>query len=209
MTEVDVALTDYGLVVEGAVLAWLVARRPAHAGRSWFVLFFAAIAVGALAGGTVHGFFLEPASLGQRLLWPIALLAVGVTAWAAWSAGAAVGFSPPVARGIAVAAALQFLFYAAMVLLVTQDFSVAIAEYVPAALFLLAVFAWAGTRPGGRRALPGVAGLVLTLLASGVQYFRVAPHPVYLNHNALYHVLQGLALALIYLGARPFVTTED
>jgi len=30
-----------------------------------------------------------------------------------------------------------------------------------------------------------------------------------MNHNALYHALQGLALALIYLGARPFITTED
>lgn len=209
MTEADVALTDYGLAIEGAALAWLVARRPAHAGRSWLVLFFAAIAAGALAGGTVHGFFLDPSSLGQRLLWPAALLAVGVTAWAAWSAGAAVAFSPPVARGIAAAAALQFLLYAATILLVSQDFAVAVAEYAMAALFLLAVFARAGARAGERQALAGVAGILLTLLASGAQHFRVAPHPVYFNHNALYHALEGVALALIYLGARPLIATEN
>jgi hypothetical protein len=30
----------------------------------------------------------------------------------------------------------------------------------------------------------------------------VASYPVYLNHNALFHLVQGLALVLIYSGAR-------
>jgi hypothetical protein len=42
---------------------------------------------------------------------------------------------------------------------------------------------------------------VLTFVAAAVQYTRVDPHPVYVNHNALYHVIQAVALLLIYRGA--------
>ncbi len=202
MREPAVTLTDFGLTVECAVLAWLLARHGGGPAQSWFTLFFAAIGAAALAGGAVHGFFPDPASTGQRLLWPTALLAIGLAAFGAWSAGGALGFAPAVARGIAFAAGAQFLIYAAIVLLVSQDFVVAVAEYLPAAFFLLGVFAWMAARDGARGARAGAAGLALTFLASGVQQFGLAPHPTYFDHNALYHALQAVALVLIFRGAR-------
>ena len=59
MTQVDVALTDYALAVECAVLTLLVARMRtgASAFRWSFVLFFFSIALASATGGTVHGFF--------------------------------------------------------------------------------------------------------------------------------------------------------
>jgi hypothetical protein len=47
----------------------------------------------------------------------------------------------------------------------------------------------------------GLAGLLLTLVAAGVQQARLAVHPTYFNHNALYHLLQAIALFLIFRGA--------
>jgi hypothetical protein len=35
-----------------------------------------------------------------------------------------------------------------------------------------------------------------------VQQLRIAVHPVYLNHNALYHVIQFVALWMIFVAAR-------
>ena len=35
-----------------------------------------------------------------------------------------------------------------------------------------------------------------------LQQLRVGIHPVYFNHNALYHAIQGIALVMIYMGAR-------
>jgi hypothetical protein len=43
------------------------------------------------------------------------------------------------------------------------------------------------------------------LVAALVQRVGLAPHPVYFNHNALYHLLQGVALLLFYLAARRLV----
>src|SRR5258707_15725411 len=71
MTEPDVTLTDYGIALECAILAGLLYRCRSGRGdlRRPFVLFFASSALGALAGGTVHGFFLDDRSLAGAALW--------------------------------------------------------------------------------------------------------------------------------------------
>lgn len=45
-----------------------------------FTVFFASIGLAAWAGGTVHGFFPDPAGPSQRGLWLVTLLAIGITA---------------------------------------------------------------------------------------------------------------------------------
>ena len=73
------ALSDYGLTLESAILAMLTHRRTERTRlREWVVLFFAASAMASLAGGTVHGFTGNPASRGHRVLWPASLISVGV-----------------------------------------------------------------------------------------------------------------------------------
>src|SRR2546428_2799167 len=101
MTEPDVALTDYALALECTVFAYLLQRKE-HA------LFFASAAVASLAGGTVHGFFLDARTLGNAVLWRITLIAIGVTAASAWAIGARVLFPLPTAPRVrsAPAAAL-------------------------------------------------------------------------------------------------------
>src|SRR5205823_6043329 len=117
MTEPDVALTDYALALECTVFAYLLQRRE-HA------LFFGSAAVASLAGGTVHGFFLDARTLGNAVLWRLTLIAIGV------------------------------------------------------------------------------AGLGLIFIAAAAQQARIALHPRYFNHNALYHLIQALALWLLFLGLR-------
>jgi hypothetical protein len=48
-------------------------------------------------------------------------------------------------------------------------------------------------------------GLTVSAAAALLQQTRVALHPVYFDHNAVYHVVQGAAVVLLYLGfhARP------
>src|SRR5258708_38112958 len=71
MTEPDVTLTDYGIALECAILAGLLYRCRSGRGdlRRPFVLFFASSALGALAGGAVHGFFLGDRSLAGAAPW--------------------------------------------------------------------------------------------------------------------------------------------
>jgi hypothetical protein len=110
ITEPDVTLTDWGLAVESAILARLIAGvgGPVPT-RAWLVLFFASTALAALTGGAVHGLFLDPTSAGQRVLWPVTLLAIGATASAAWAAG---GYVARVGRAIVTGAGIAFVAYA-------------------------------------------------------------------------------------------------
>lgn len=204
MTEPDVTLTDYGIALECAILCAFLARLPAvsPAVRRWSIVLFASIGAGALFGGTVHGFFLDESSLGNRILWPATLLALGVTSTAMWFVGASAALREPRAGWLRRAAVAALVVYAAIVILVDQRFVVAIAMYLPATVFLLAILIALYARHRTRALAIGIAGLLLTFAAAAVQQLRVAVHPVYFNHNALYHVIQGVALAMIFVGAR-------
>jgi hypothetical protein len=195
MTEPDVALTDYALAIECSLFAYLVHRR-AHA------LFFGSAAAASLAGGTVHGFFFDARTLGNAVLWRVTLIAIGVTAASAWAIGARVLCSPPVARRITVVAAGALVGYSVLTLFITQDFRAAVVFYLPAAVFLLIVLSVAYARAQERRILVAIAGLALMFIAAGVQQARIALHPTYFDHNALYHLLQAVALWLLFLGLR-------
>ncbi len=202
MTEPDVTLTDFALALECAVFALLLWRRgPGAELRGWLVLFFASTSAASLLGAAVHGFFLDESSAGHAVLWPATLLAIGVTALCGWVVGSRLLLSERAARWVARAAWLQLGVYAGVVLFVRREFWVAIAGYLPAALLLLHAFARAPV-PGLRLA---AWGLALTFGAAAVQQLGVAPHPVYFNHNALYHLVQAIALLLVFLGVRGLV----
>jgi hypothetical protein len=208
MTEPDVTLTDYGIALECAILAGLLYRRRAVRGdlRRLFVLFFASSALGALAGGTVHGFFLDGGSATGATLWRAALLALGATAFAAWSIGARLAFTGRTARIVQALAALELAAYAVIVIAFDQRFLVAIANYAPAVAFLALSFLIAHRRNGGRPFLAGLAGLLLTAVAAVVQRRGIALHPTLFNHNALYHAIQMVAFVLIFQAGRYVMT---
>lgn len=204
MTEPDVTLTDYGIALECAILAGLLHRRAAGRGdlRRFFVLFFAASGLGALAGGTVHGFFLHDDSLAAAALWRAALLALGVTAFAAWSIGARLLLAGTAARIVQALAALELAAYAVVVVVFDQRFLVAIVNYAPAVAFLALSFLVAYRRQGGGPLVAGLAGLLLTAAAAVVQRRGISLHPTLFNHNALYHVIQMIAFVLIFQAGR-------
>src|SRR6266700_3934420 len=56
------------------------------------------------------------------------------------------------------------------------------------------------SRPGNASWMLISGGLALSMLAALLQQARIAIHPVYFDHNALYHVVQALALVLLYFG---------
>lgn len=204
MTEPDVALTDYAIALLCAALCALIARwgdADARARRWWFVL-FASIGAGALAGGTVHGFFLDESSAGYRVLWPATLLSLGVTATAMWFVASFAGLRDRSGRVVRQAAVAAFVAYTVVVLFFDQRFLVAIAAYLPATLFLLVILGIAYVRTRNGAVGIGVVGLLLTFVAAAVQQLGIGLHPRYFNHNALYHVIQGVALVMIYRGAR-------
>jgi hypothetical protein len=206
LTEPDVALTDYGVTLECAMLTGLLFRRePARRGlRNLFALLFASAGVAALAGGTVHGFFLRESALGA-ILWRIVLLAVGLTALAGWSIGGRLLFPERTARLVEVLAAVECAAYTFVVLAIDQSFWIAIANYAPSVLFVAFSFLVAYRRHGEGPLLAGLVGLLLMIAGAIVQRLRVAVHPAYFNHNALFHVIQMAAFLLVFVAGRHLV----
>ena len=74
MTEPDVALTDFALAIECALLAYLLLRRGRGRLRGWFATFFGAVSAASVLGGTSHGFFASPEVPGHTLVWTATML---------------------------------------------------------------------------------------------------------------------------------------
>jgi hypothetical protein len=195
MTEPDVALTDFAITAECALFTWLLLRGAPDSSA----------AMGALAGGTVHGFLLNNDSLAGAVLWRVALLALGLSAYAAWSIGGLILFAEGTARVIRRLAAVAGVAYAVVVLAVDQRFWIAIANYAPSVVFLGMGFLVVHRRTSHRAALPGLVGVVLTIAAAVVQRRQIALDPVHLDHNALYHLIQMTAFGLIFLAGRHLI----
>lgn len=207
LMEPDVALTDYGLAIECMVLAGLIYAYGAqgNALRFRFIAFFIALGVAALIGGTFHGFFGNQSPLGLTVLWPATLVAIGMAALALWSIGATLIFSERVANWVLWGALFAFGVYVLLILFSSRAFWIAIINYIPAAIFLFVALLVMYSRNGMRYLLVGVGGIVLTFIAATVQYTGISIHPRYFNHNALYHLIQAVALFLIYWTARVLV----
>lgn len=210
LNEPDVTLTDYGLALEAIALACLLPRgHPSHpALSSSFVWFYLSIALAAILGGTYHGFLPALDRVPAAILWRTVLIAIGITAFAAWRIGALLLFSSSVAAWVSRIAAVEFAMYSLVAIFFQQSFALAIANYLPAVFFLILSFAIHFARSRDTATLVGLTGLLLTLVAAAVQHFHIALHPRYFNHNAFYHLLQAVALAAIFVAARKLVSRE-
>jgi hypothetical protein len=204
MTQVDVSLTDYGLAAECACFAYLIARLRARATSlpAAFMAFFFSIAIAAAAGGTVHGFFLDESSPGYRILWPFTLIVMGITALSGVHIGASLQFSRTTAIYINRVALAVFMAYFVIVLFIRRDFLIAILDYLPALIFVGGAFLLAHRRQKKPAFLIGFLGVCIMLFAAAAQQAKVGIHPRYFDHNAIYHVLQAIALFMIFLAGR-------
>jgi hypothetical protein len=202
LLEPDVALTDFALAAEcAAMAAWLHWRSAARGVLgTWFVIFFAATGIGALLGGIAHGFFPSTESVIDRSIWIATLLAIGVAALAVWAIAGHLLFAEPAAKRVLTFAAAAFAIYFVLVCLL-EAFVVAVIFYVPASTFLLVAFVITYFDRRRNQLLAGIAGVVLSFVAAAIQLTETAVPSLGLSHNALYHLVQAVALLLIFVAA--------
>ncbi|MEO7822436.1 MAG: hypothetical protein ABIS15_02430 [Gemmatimonadaceae bacterium] len=203
LTRPAVSLTDFALAIECAAFALLLARLAASDGllRKWFVVFFASIAAASVLGGTMHGFFEYSTSSVRTVLWTATLLSILVTSFATWTIAAILQLRPPASQWVQRFALAQVLVLTLVILFVSNAFLVAIVAYLPATVFLLVSFRMTYRRRQSAALGWGIVGLALTFLGAAVQQLKLAVHPVYFDHNALYHLIQFVALWMIYRAA--------
>ncbi len=208
LNEPDVSLTNYGLAIECSLFAYILYqrrnRRPSLA--PWFALFFFSTSVAAFAAGTTHGFFPAGTS-GQRVLWPMTMIAIGIAALTLWVIGARLLSSTARPRWLSILAVAMFCIYCIVVVFINQIFLIAILAYLPATFFLLGIFLVRYVRRQEPTMLVGALSLLLTFGGAYVQQAKIGLDPLYFNHNALYHLIQIVALSMFFVSARQLTET--
>lgn len=187
-------LTDCLLAGLALFLAWRL-RAAAPAVR-WWRRTFGLTAASAFVGGTYHGFGPNfPAAL-QSTWWLVTLWTIsGVSACLAMSL---LHELAPARRQEFWRRVIGLKFALALaVAVIWPDFLIAIVDYG------LALASWLAAALAVRRPWRGLilAGLGLSVGAAIVQQ-SAWPRLPYLNHNDLYHLIQGLGLIAFYWSAR-------
>ena len=201
--EPDVVFTDLALALLGAWFAWRLASagRSGPLGRAPAVL-MAGLASAAFWGAVFHAFFPEDtATLAGFIAWIPVTLSIVVAAAMLLELGLLVlagRLEQKVRHALVAAYAGAF---ALVVLLVDESFTTIVRFYVPALLLFLVAATTRAFRGGAGWTLIAL-GLALSAGAALLQQLGVALHPVYFDHNAVYHVVQAAALILLYLGFR-------
>lgn len=206
MLEPDVTLTDYVLVVECAVFAFILYSRFRVGNGSrisaLFAALFTALSLASALGGTYHGFFSDTHSTLGDAFWLGTLLSIGVVSFFNWLVAAEIQLTPSMRRLVFWIATIQLLGFAFYVTIVSRDFLIASINTVPAMVFLLLGYVRVIRRGAGWQTWLGLLGLLVAFVGAAMQQMKLGIHPDYFNHNAVYHVLQFAAFALIFVSIR-------
>jgi hypothetical protein len=194
-------LTDYVLAGVAGWFGWrLFHARDGQSVRAFWVLTFAALAAAALLGGTYHGFLTALGEDRAERLWLLTVLATGLVSFG-MVAGAATALTTGFLRRLLLVAAVGKLAVFAWWMLAHDDFLFVILDSGIALVLVAALHGWGAAV--GRDPASGwmLGGVVVSLRGAGVQASGFELHEDF-NHNDLYHVVQTIAIALFYTGAR-------
>jgi hypothetical protein len=199
----DVVFTDLGLALLAAYFAWqLWSGRAAVLPRLGAVL-MAALASAAFWGALFHAFYpRQTSTTAGYIAWmPVALSVVAAAAAMADLALRIIvaGVAPRSRRAIVAVYAAAF---AGIVLLVDESFTSIVLFYVPALLLFLLGAGLQTVRTHDRGWSLITVGLLISAGAALLQQAKLAVHAEYFDHNAVYHVLQGIALGFLFAGFR-------
>ena len=174
--------TDYLLTIAAAVFAVRLGRTN----RQW-ALAFLFTAAGSFFGGTYHGFYPVVSVLTAVVLWKFTVFSIGLASFFL-----VIGSS----RKLLLIALVKLIVYMSW-MTTHSEFLWVIIDYGAALLIVGAVHL---VRRGP--ATPWVLGsIVASVLAALVQMSRLTLHE-HFNHNDLYHVIQLVALWLLYRGGK-------
>jgi hypothetical protein len=201
ISEPVTTITDYALAAVAGLLALRLARAAGPGGdrapRLW-AMAFAVTGLAALVGGSVHGFGpMLPPGL-RHALWVGTVMGVGLASALLLAGTVFASVGPgPTRRALLALSALKLGAYLGLVAK-SPDFRYAVYDSVPVVLLVLAalVLRWRST--GAVGAGLGAVGLLVSAAGAVLQQAKLGIHPVFFNHNDLYHAIQAGALWLLH-----------
>ncbi|HTR18759.1 MAG TPA: hypothetical protein VMH91_02145 [Candidatus Paceibacterota bacterium] len=196
-----VSFTDLLLSIEAGIFAFWIARHaPRGTLRTLVTALFTALTGASFFGALFHAFFpLQVATSGGWYMWILTTCWLGAVAVMLYALSVHCIFGPRVLRVVWIPLLALFVVYEYCIVAVDYHYSTVIDFYAPAlAIFSFYALWKALTSTSGW----GVVffGAALTAVAALAQSSTIEIGP--LDHNAIYHVLQALALALLFIGFR-------
>lgn len=201
ITEPTTMVTDYILAGMGIFFGRKLFLRGQEinqqAIRLWAVA-FVAMALGALAGGTSHGFANYLGDLGQTITWKLTVYAIGIASVCLAAAAIHAHFTGLTRKFLLAVVVIKFLVYAVW-MVNHDDFEYVINDYAPTMLFVLLLECWGLITRRATSAPWIIAGIVISFVGAAIQQNEIGLHQ-HFNHNDLYHVIQMAGLYLLYRG---------
>jgi hypothetical protein len=211
--EFDVAFTDFLLFVEAATFSALLFREPAphHARlRTLGGALFALLGASSLLGVVFHAFFpLKASSAGGHAVWMLTGISIALTTSAVWYINAVLTRYRKLGRLVESLVPVYFAAFVFALFFVDYTFKTMISFYAPAVVLLAIIAVRTYARSRAREWVYLTAGTGLSFTAAAVQAMKIGVHPVYFNFNALYHLIQGIALVFLFLAFRRLVQRPD
>ena len=206
LSEPVTLLTDSLLGAWTLALAIRLLRRNKSASAKLWASGFLATGIGAIAGGTYHGFFNVFAPQTLAVLWKLTVYLIGIAAVLLLTGAVLATTTGLIRRLLLALGILEFLVYAAWMAR-HDEFRYVIYDYVPAMVLIAALFAIAyRIDPLASKWIVG--GIAISFAAAGVQHSGFALHR-HFNHNDLYHVVQMIAMYALYRGGLRLVDRRD
>jgi hypothetical protein len=201
--EPDVVFTDLFLALLGA---WFGRRlwtgRRGFRSRAGGVLMIS-LASAAFWGAVFHAFFPEEtATTAGFIAWIPVALSILVAAVTMLDLALRLLAPRLPSAGRRAILGVYSAAYIAVLLLVDESFAGIVRFYGPALLLFLVGAGLHAIESRGSGWGSISAGLLISSLAALLQQAEVSLHPDYLDHNAVYHVLQAIALVFLYRGFR-------
>jgi hypothetical protein len=212
----DVVFTDLGLALLGGYLGWRLWNAP---GQRVLLrtgaLLMGGLASAALWGAVFHALFpAGTATPAGFLVWVPAALSIVVAASVMLELSLRL-LVPRIQLGVRRSIVATYaVVFAIVVLMVHESFSSIVYFYTPALVLLLIAAGQEALRSRDAGWTLITTGLIMSAGAAMLQQARVAVHPVYFDYNAVYHVVQAIALLFLYFGwrraaLRPFAARES
>jgi hypothetical protein len=188
--------TDYMLCIAAA---WFGVRLWRTDVRPWGLAFFFTAAASFL-GGSYHGF------APHHWLWKATVYAIGLASFFLLSGAVVASVNGAAHRVLMTVAVAKFMAYATW--MITHDnFLNVIVDYGASLLLVAALQLYAWSRRRAESAPWVLASIGVSILAAAVQQSRLSLHPNF-NYNDLYHLIQLVALWLLYRGGMLLRKTE-
>jgi len=209
--EPGVTLTDYGLTVECVYFTFLLLKQRGSTNRlyRWFVVFFCALGLASFVGGTSHGFFNDETNALYTLVWNSSLIALGAVAVAAYMITTILFAGENNSKHFEVFIIAAYIIYCFIIILINNEFLIAITFYLPASASMLLAFFWKFISMQRWFVFFGIIGMLLTFIASAIQQLGVSIYPIWLDHNVIYHLLMAIAIMLLFYSAQGFLKEQN